>query len=245
MACRCRQLSAGELSIIVHRCTSLSIADLGHVGVDNFHESAVILRRGLVRCETAAGYVLDEVPAAFRVLKIMEFHDEFLELFDHAMDACPDRFGTYESVEKNRGRFERRKCIQTDYVEWFQDAGKWKGFRSVILVESERMTGKGVTTERRLYTSSLPMNPERALKCVRQHWGIENGLHWTMDVIFGEDRSRFRLEHGPENMSIFRHILVSVLKQKARRLAVSIDTLCAMAIADKTFLLDLAFGKGQ
>ena len=171
------------------------------------------------------------------------FHDEFLELFDHAIDAYPDRFRAFESVEKNSGRFERRKCIQTDYVEWFEDLWKWKGLKTVVLVESERKTSKGTSTDRRLYASSLPMNPKRALKCIRQHWGIENGLHWTMDVIFDEDRSRYRLDHGPENMSVFRHILVSVLKQKARRFDVSVDTLCAMAVADKEFLFDLFFGK--
>ena len=64
-----------------------------------------------------------------------------------------------------------------------------------------------------------------------------------MDVVFDEDRSRYKLDHGPENMSVFRHILISVLKQKARQLDVSIDTLCAMAVADKEFLFDLFFGK--
>ncbi len=64
-------------------------------------------------------------------------HDEFLELFDKCQRQHPNRFATFGTVEKNGGRYERRKCIQTDYVEWFPEIDEWKGLRSVIMVGKE------------------------------------------------------------------------------------------------------------
>ena len=170
-------------------------------------------------------------------------HDEFLELFDKCQRQHPNRFATFGTVEKNGGRYERRKCIQTDYVEWFPEIDEWKGLRSVIMVEEDRQTKDGVSHERRLYASSLPLDAERALRCVRGHWGVENGLHWTLDVIFREDDCRSRAENAAENLAIFRHLVVGVLKQKGKELDLSVGDVVFKGICSREFLFSLVFGK--
>ena len=170
-------------------------------------------------------------------------HDEFLELFDKCQRQHPNRFATFGTVEKNGGRYERRKCIQTDYVEWFPEIDEWKGLRSVIMVEEDRQTKDGVSHERRLYASSLPLDAERALRCVRGHWGVENGLHWTLDVIFREDDCRSRAENAAENLAIFRHLVVGLLKQKGKELDLSVGDVVFKGICSREFLFSLVFGK--
>lgn len=136
---------------------------------------------------------------------------EMKELFEKSRTQYPDRFRTHETVEKNHGRFERRTCVQTDFVEWFAELDEWYGLRSVIMVEEERIVGGVSSVERRFYISSLGIDPKEALRIVRAHWGIENKLHWTLDVVFREDACRARAEHAAENLAIMRHIAHQVL----------------------------------
>ena len=136
---------------------------------------------------------------------------EMKELFEKSRTHYPDRFRTHETVEKNHGRFERRTCVQTDFVEWFEELDEWYGLRSVVMVEEERIVGGVSSVERRFYISSLGVDPKEALRIVRAHWGIENKLHWTLDVVFREDACRARTGHAAENLAIMRHIAHQVL----------------------------------
>lgn len=79
------------------------------------------------------------------------------------------------------------------------------------MVEEERIVGGVSSVERRFYISSLGIDPKEALRIVRAHWGIENKLHWTLDVVFREDACRARAEHAAENLAIMRHIAHQVL----------------------------------
>ena len=171
-------------------------------------------------------------------------HDEFLELFDKCRRMYPDRFVEHETVEKNEGRLERRHCVQTDYVDWFADIEKWVGLRSVVLVESERGTaGKGSSSDRRLYASSLPLDAGKALAGIRSHWGVENGLHWTLDVVFGEDDCRARADNAAENRSTLLHLAVGVLGQIGRKTGLSVDGVSFRASCSRSFLFGLVFAK--
>ena len=149
-------------------------------------------------------------------------HDEMLALFDKCMATHPERFRqSPETVEKNSGRIERRKCWQTGWLEWFADRGKWAGLRSAIMVEAKRTVRDGdggwkSTSERRLYISSLPVDPDLALKATRSHWGVES-MHWSLDVIFGEDYCRARTRHGAENRATVRRIGFSLLRRWGRK----------------------------
>ena len=84
-----------------------------------------------------------------------------------------------------------------------------------MIVESDRIIGEEQTHERRLYISDLEYDQAKEFhEGVRHHWGVENNLHWQLDVTFGEDQSRIRKDHGPSNMSLFRRIALNLLKRE-------------------------------
>lgn len=115
-----------------------------------------------------------------------------------------------QSIEKGHGRIETRTLWQTEDLDWFEDRGEWDGLASACLVESRRIVKDAHTRETRLYVSSLKGNPKRAMEVVRQHWGIENGLHWRVDTQFAEDACRARCGNAPENLAILRHVIVNI-----------------------------------
>ena len=119
-----------------------------------------------------------------------------------------------ETVEKDHGRIETRRYYQSDYLDWFADKDKWEGLRSVGMVESIRQIDGKSTLERRYYLSSLPVEVETFGRAVRGHWGVENKLHWVMDVCFREDQSRARQGYAAENLATLRRLALNLLKQE-------------------------------
>jgi len=117
-----------------------------------------------------------------------------------------------QTVEKDHGRMETRTYFQSDYLDWFADRQKWEGLRSVGMVESIRELDGKVTTERRYYLSSLKLDVETFARAVRGHWGVENKLHWVMDVCFREDQSRARQGYAAENLATLRRLALNLLK---------------------------------
>jgi len=119
--------------------------------------------------------------------------------------------------DDGHGRQETRHCwvIQDeDALRYVQKGEKrWPGLRSLIKIQSERTVRGQVSNECRYYISSLQLSPQRLLEVIRDHWGIENRLHWCLDMAFREDESRYRTDHGPENLATVRHIAVNQLRQ--------------------------------
>ena len=122
-----------------------------------------------------------------------------------------------QTVEKDHGRLEIRDYYQSDYLKWFADLGKWEGLTSVGLVQSQREIDGVKTVERRYYLSSLPLNVELFARAVRSHWGVENKLHWVMDVCFHEDQSRARTGHAAENLATLRRLALNMLKKETTK----------------------------
>jgi predicted transposase YbfD/YdcC len=121
---------------------------------------------------------------------------------------------TKKMVEKDHGRLETREYFQSAELNWFADRSKWEGLQTVGMVQSTREINGKISTERRYYLSSLPLNIELFARAVRGHWGIENKLHWILDVHFGEDQSRARSGYAAENLATLRRFAVNLLKSE-------------------------------
>lgn len=119
-----------------------------------------------------------------------------------------------ETVEKDHGRIETRRYYQSAELDWFADRAKWEGLRSVGMVESVREVGGKQTVERRYYLSSLPLGVEMFGRAVRGHWGVENKLHWVLDVCFREDQSRARAGYAAENLATLRRLALNLLRRE-------------------------------
>ena len=112
----------------------------------------------------------------------------------------------------SRGRQEKRKCLTTSNLDWLETKDDWPGLKSIAMIESIREVHGKVSTEYRYYISSNSADAEKTNHIARSHWSIENSLHWVLDVVFGEDDSRVRKDHGPENMAMIKHVVLNKLK---------------------------------
>jgi predicted transposase YbfD/YdcC len=147
-------------------------------------------------------------------------HQEIREYFDDAVPpgadkntVHPEGMDFYETVEKGHGRIETRRYWHTEDIDWFEDKHLWRGLRSVGMVESIREVKGEKSVERRLYLASLETDAKRFGEAVRGHWGVENPLHWSLDVTFGEDQSRARTKYAAQNLATLRRIALNILKK--------------------------------
>ena len=122
------------------------------------------------------------------------------------------------TVEKGHGRIEERACAviqDPDYLFDMRSAHKdWPALNGLVKVDSQRIVNGQEEHHTRYFISSLTCDASTMLKHVRAHWGIENSLHWVLDIGFREDESRVRKGHGAENLSRLRHISANLLKQE-------------------------------
>ncbi len=120
------------------------------------------------------------------------------------------------TTEKGHGRLEARRCWTLPTAEWrfyLDMEEKWSGLQSVIMVLGERTLNGQTSAETRYYITSLPPDAEPLLNAVRTHWGIENSLHWVLDIAFREDESRVRKGNGQHNLAILRRLALNLLRK--------------------------------
>ena len=122
-----------------------------------------------------------------------------------------------KTVDKGHGRLELRECWSIsapEYLLCLRDAHNWAALKSLVMLKVERRIGRQREVNLRYYISSLTTSAAAFLRITRGHWGIENGLHWELDIAFREDDSRVRKDHAPQNFAVLRHIALNLLKQE-------------------------------
>ena len=151
----------------------------------------------------------------------------------------------YETVyteEKGHGRLEKREYyLETDikFLDDIPERDKWVNLNAVGMVKSVVEKKDKVSFEIRYFITSLT-DPQHFAKSVREHWGIENSLHWCLDVGFNEDKSRIRTDNSPENFAVIRHISLNLLKRDDSKMSLKAKRhRCAY---DDEFLLKILFG---
>ncbi|WGW00885.1 ISAs1 family transposase [Vibrio sp. YMD68] len=125
----------------------------------------------------------------------------------------PELFEEFSQENKGHGRLERREVLQMQACLPEELAKKWTTIKSVIEVVSERCEGGVRTRESRWYISSLPVNAEQAAQYIRDHWLVENELHWVLDVAFREDAMKVADPTGAAHLALFNRVSLSVIKQ--------------------------------
>lgn len=201
-------------------------------------------------CQTAIAAQIVEQGADY-VLALKDnhpnLHDRVRQTFADA-DAATGKPGwhlanlaPHDTTDKDHDRLERRRCRvigDPDYLAFIDPDHRWANLTSVICITSTRRVGGVTTTEDRHYLSSLPPDATTLAHTIRSHWGIENRLHWVLDVAFQEDASRIRIGHAPQNLAVIRHLALNLLSQDTSSRA-SISVKRFHAALDDTYLCSL------
>jgi predicted transposase YbfD/YdcC len=119
----------------------------------------------------------------------------------------------FKTVERQHGRHETREYFIAAAPDELIRQGEWQDVASIGMVQRTRILDGKVSEEIVYYLSSLPPKVKTFAQAVRGHWGIENRLHWSLDVTFAEDQSRVRKDHGPANLGMLRRLALSILQQ--------------------------------
>jgi predicted transposase YbfD/YdcC len=191
-------------------------------------------------CQTEIAQAIVDAQANY-VLSVKKnqgrLYDDIQDLFAGAAEVAyrdvPHDYA--RTVEKDHGRLEIRECwtiADEQFLAYLRTGDAWANLTTVALVRRERRLNDTVSTELAFYIASLANSAALILDATRQHWGIENSLHWTLDVAFHEDDSRIRTDNAPHNLAVLRHIALNLLKHessakvgiKAKRLRAGWDT---------------------
>jgi predicted transposase YbfD/YdcC len=139
----------------------------------------------------------------------------------HLLEEIQDSFrmltaeSVAEQIDCGHGRVERRTCSVIGDLTLLENPFQWSSLKGLVRIQAERFhkaTGK-TANETRYYITSLAPEATRLNQAIRQHWGIENKLHWLLDVAFGEDLSRKRAGHAAQNFSLINRLALNLLKR--------------------------------
>ena len=126
--------------------------------------------------------------------------------------------GSFKTIDADHGRIETRRHWVSHEVAWlttdrrFPGEPRFPGLKAIAMVEATVERRGTLTTARRYFISSLPIDPRTLARAVRAHWGIENRLHWVLDVVFHDDLMRLRTNHGPKNMATIKHMAMNLIR---------------------------------
>jgi predicted transposase YbfD/YdcC len=157
-------------------------------------------------------------------------HADIKSYFDTAPAGEVEQLKT---IGKDHGRFEVRMHTVSHTLDWYASERSYPGaprfpqLTTIAMVESRIERGDKIETERRSYISSRALSAADFTEAVRGHWGIENNLHWILDVTFNEDQSRLRTGHGAKNMAVVRHFALNLVRQVADKRSIKRRRKCA------------------
>ena len=143
-------------------------------------------------------------------------YEEIKEYFSYAEKEEAEKLSTYETLEKNHGRIEKRKYWISSDIGYLTGKEKWKNLKTIGKVESIREMDEKRSFETRYYILDQEMTAEEMSRIVRGHWGIENNLHWVLDVHFREDACKIKAEKAMQNLSLIRKICYNLMKLDKR-----------------------------
>lgn len=150
-------------------------------------------------------------------------HEDVLQLFEQArgIEFQGIEHSFYQTLDSAHGRIEIRRYWTMSNVEFLVDSAKWLGLKSIGMVELTRRIGGETSQETRYYLNSYESDAKLFARSVRSHWGVENSLHWVLDVAFREDECRIRKDNAPQNFAVLRHMAVNLLgREKTSKLGV-------------------------
>ena len=158
--------------------------------------------------EQQAGYVLTVKGNQPRTLQAVETW-----FTEHAFAVPAAMKPVLDAFDERHGRLTRRRVFVHSAPTELNVLEEWPGIQSILAVESIRMVKPhgGITAEKRFFLSSLPSEDERQIAAIRQHWSIENSLHWVLHVTFREDLSRVREQHARHNLALLRKIAINLI----------------------------------
>ena len=143
-------------------------------------------------------------------------HDDVRMFLD---DPATTGVTTATTVDGDHGRIETRTSTISTAVDWLQEDHRWPGLKAIGKIVRTREIGAKTTMETAYYLLSTPMTAAHFGQVVRAHWAVENSLHWTLDVIMNEDQARNRLDHGPNNLAVLRHMALNILNARKSKIS--------------------------
>ncbi len=135
-------------------------------------------------------------------------HDDVSLFLDDPLTTATTEHTT---VDADHGRIETRRMAISTEIDWLQERHQWPGLKAIGKITRTREIGDKISTETAYYLFSTPISAERGGDVVRSHWGVENRLHWRLDVIMNEDAARNRMDNGPHNLAVLRHMALNVM----------------------------------
>lgn len=156
-------------------------------------------------------------------------------------DCAPGSWTTHETTDADHGRVELRRHWIVGDIAWLRESHpQWPDLTSIAMIEAVRQEpGKPASRQTRFYIGSITPDATEFARAARQHWSIENGLHWVLDVIFREDECRIRTRNGPANFATIRHMTLNLLHRAKTPRKRSIRVKRGLAALDETFLQDI------
>lgn len=148
-----------------------------------------------------------------------------------------------KTVDKGHGRLEIREYWLTDSITWLSERASWPGLASIGMVRRTRTIKDKTSTELQYYISTLPLDVESFARAVRAHWGIENSLHWVLDVTMGEDTCRVRKDLSVENLAVLRRTALNLFRTEGTLPDKSTPKKMLRAASDHAFFAHVLLGQ--